>query len=272
MLNPELTLRKLEILLAFMEKQHIGRAAESLGMSSVSVHRALHSLEEVLRCPLFSHDGRNLVPLPAAQTLARYAEELVMVTKRAVEATRETAGFSNGRIRLGCLYSLTTDFVPKLMLGLKQRRPDMQVDLAMDSNQNLMAQFQDGRLDAVLLSLEDDPSQIAGMEVLPLFEDPLYLVASAHSPAASHFPEQGEADLKAFRNEHFVSLNEGFATAKGADAAFRVAGFQPETVTRVDDIFSLMNLVQADLPSGYCVRRAGGAVPEPPAYCDAVPA
>ncbi len=57
MLNPELTLRKLEILLAFMEKQHIGRAAESLGMSSVSVHRALHSLEEVLRCPLFSHDG-----------------------------------------------------------------------------------------------------------------------------------------------------------------------------------------------------------------------
>ncbi len=114
-----------------------------------------------------------------------------MVTKRAVEATRETAGFSNGRIRLGCLYSLTTDFVPKLMLGLKQRRPDMQVDLAMDSNQNLMAQFQDGRLDAVLLSLEDDPSQIAGMEVLPLFEDPLYLVASAHSPAASHFPDSG---------------------------------------------------------------------------------
>ena len=256
MLNPELTLRKLEILLAFMEKQHIGRTAEQLGMSSVSVHRALHSLEDVLRCPLFSHDGRNLVPLPAAQTLARYAEELIIVTRRAVEATRATAGFSNGRIKLGCLYSLTTDFVPKLILGLKQRRPEVQIDLSMDSNQSLMMQLQEGHLDAVLLSLDGGQSQIAGMEILPLFEDPLYLVASAESAAASCFPKEGKPiDLKDFMQERFVSLNEGFATAKGADAAFKEAGFEPETVTHVDDIFSLMNLVQAGIGCAVVPQR-----------------
>ncbi len=259
MLNPELTLRKLEILLAFMEKQHIGRAAEKLGMSNVSVHRALHSLEEILRCPLFAHNGRNLTPLPAAETLARYASELVALTRRAVEATRETAGFSNGRIRLGSLYSLTTDFVPRLILGLKQRRPELQIDLSMDSNQNMMAKLQDQHLDAVLLSLKDREQQVAGMEILPLFEDPLYLAAPAHSQAASRFPASGTIDLKTFQKERFVALNEGFATAQGADEAFREAGFTPDTVTRLDDIFSLMNLVQAGVGCAIVPRRISKA-------------
>ncbi|MCX2946422.1 LysR family transcriptional regulator, partial [Rahnella perminowiae] len=58
MIDSEITFRKLEIFLAYMEKQNITRAAEQLGLSSVSVHRALHSLEEGLRCPLFIHRGR----------------------------------------------------------------------------------------------------------------------------------------------------------------------------------------------------------------------
>lgn len=54
MIDPELTIRKLEIFLAFMDKCNIARTAETLGISGVSMHRALHSLEEVLICPLFS--------------------------------------------------------------------------------------------------------------------------------------------------------------------------------------------------------------------------
>lgn len=254
MLHPELTLRKLEILLAFMETQHIGRAAEKLNMSSVSVHRALHSLEELLRCPLFAHHGRNLEPLPAAKTLARYAEDLVTIMNRAVEATRETAGFSNGRIRLGSLYSLTTQFVPQLILGLKQRRPELQIDLSMDSNQRMMAKLQDRQLDAVLLSLNGQQA-ISSMETLPLFEDPLYLAAPAASQAAKRIPSAGTIDLKTFRKERFVLLNEGFATTEGAMAAFTVAGFKPDVVTRVDDIFSLMNLVQAGVGCSIVPKR-----------------
>ena len=51
-LNEEITLRKLEIFLTFMETGNMGRAAEALSMSPVSIHRALHSLEEGLGCPL----------------------------------------------------------------------------------------------------------------------------------------------------------------------------------------------------------------------------
>jgi len=59
-IDAEITFRKLEIFMAFMEKGNIARTAETLGISGVSVHRALHTLEEGVRCPLFS-DWLNAV-------------------------------------------------------------------------------------------------------------------------------------------------------------------------------------------------------------------
>ena len=46
MMDEQITLKKLEIFAVFMHVENIGKAAEILKMSSVSVHRALHSLEE----------------------------------------------------------------------------------------------------------------------------------------------------------------------------------------------------------------------------------
>lgn len=39
----EITFRKLSIFMTFMEKGNIARTAETLGLSGVSVHRALHT-------------------------------------------------------------------------------------------------------------------------------------------------------------------------------------------------------------------------------------
>ncbi len=41
----------------FMAKGNIARTAEAMKLSSVSVHRALHTLEEGVGCPLFVHKG-----------------------------------------------------------------------------------------------------------------------------------------------------------------------------------------------------------------------
>lgn len=251
MIDSELTIRKLEIFLAFMEKKNIARAAQTLGISSVSVHRALHSLEEVLRCPLYKTEGRNLRPLPAAQTLAHYAEEMLMVTRRAIEATRLAAGYGSGRMKLGCLYSLTLEIVPKLIMGLKRRRPEMEIDLTMNSSQNLLIKLEEGQLDAALVSVSDRTEELAGFEALPLFEDDIYFAM----PVSAEKPVSGVVDLADFAHEKFVTLNEGFATEESFSQAFEVAGFTPEVVTRLNDIFSLMNLVQAGVGCSLVPKR-----------------
>ena len=93
-IDEELTLKKLEIFLAFMRTGNLSRAAVELQTSTVSVHRAIHSLESALRCPLFKHEGRNLTPLESAYVLEERAQKLVQEVLATVELTRQAAGFS----------------------------------------------------------------------------------------------------------------------------------------------------------------------------------
>jgi LysR family malonate utilization transcriptional regulator len=242
MIGEEITLRKLEVFLAFMRLNSLARVSEEVGQSTVSVHRALHSLEEGLRCPLFRREGRSLVPLPAAYALARHAQRAVAETEEGVRKVREIAGFNSNRLKIGSLYSLTLRCIPQLLVGLKLRRPELEIDLKLGSNQELLRSLGEGRLDAIVIGLQapvDDPQLLT----VPLFEDQIYLAAPCGSPYARSAP----VDLQALRHEKFITLGGGFVTADSFDHAFQAAGFVPETIMRVGDIFSLINLVSGGM-------------------------
>lgn len=240
-INEEVTFRKLEIFMTFMDTTNIARTAEALNISGVSVHRALHSLEEGIRCPLFMHKGRNLVALPAAWTLLEHSQEVMKVMVRGLEETRKIAGVGQGRLRIGTLYSLTLETIPRLIMGMKLRRPQLEIDLIMGSNQTLLRMMEEGKLDAILISISESEIDRNLLEVLPLFNDDIYLAA----PKDAVLNKEHRADLRHYRDRKFVSLAEGFATYTGFQEAFHIAEFEPQIVTRVNDIFSMLSLVQA---------------------------
>lgn len=240
-LNCDITFRKLAIFIAFMNNGNIARTADKLGLSSVSVHRALHTLEDNIRCPLFVHQGRSLIPLPAAHTLLEHAEEAMRVMSHGLQETHRAAGLGLGRLRIGTLYSLTLETVPSLIMGMKLRRPELEMDLTMGSNQHLLEMLMQNTLDALLISISEQGIDRNQLEVLPLFEDRICLAA----PASVALDTRKPADLKQFRHERFVSLAEGFATYAGFREAFSIAGFEPQIAMRVNDIFSMLSLVQA---------------------------
>jgi LysR family transcriptional regulator, malonate utilization transcriptional regulator len=235
-ISEEITFRKLEVFLAYMKAGNLTRAAESLDVSTVSVHRALHSLQEGVRCQLFRHEGRHLLPTEAAQVLADFARDVLKLMTEGVQATREAGGYSSDLIRIGSLYSLTIATVPRVIIDLKVRKPQLQAELILGSNADLMGKLKRGEIDAALAAIpEADPD----IESIALFEDDIFFAA----PVGSPYAELAAVDLRACADERFVSLSEGFVTFSGFVEAFRVARFTPKVVMRVGDIFSLMNLV-----------------------------
>ncbi|MFP3601995.1 LysR family transcriptional regulator [Paraburkholderia sp. SIMBA_053] len=235
-IDDEITFRKLEVLLAFMQTGSLAKAAEALNVSTVSVHRALHSLEQGVRCALFRHEGRNLKSTDAAQMLADVAQEVITLMSDGIRATREAAGYSSDRLKIGSLYSLTIRTVPGIVVDLKVRRPALQVELVLGPNAELIEKLKQGAIDAALMALPDAEPEV---ESIPLFEDDIFFAAPADSPYAN----LDAVDLRDCRDETFVSLGEGFATYHGFQEAFRVAEFSPNVTMRVGDIYSLMNLV-----------------------------
>ena len=234
-ISEEITFRKLEALLAFMETGNLAKAAEALDISTVSVHRALHSLEEGMRCALFRHEGRNLLPTEAAHVLADVARDVLKTMADGIRVTREAAGYSADHLKIGSLYSLTIRTVPQVVIGIKTRRPELQAELVLGSNADLIYKLRQGAIDAALTGMpEPDPE----IESIPLFEDDIFFAA----PADSRYARMDAVDLRLCRDEPFVSLGEGFVTSSGFMEAFRIADLTPNVVMKVGDIFSLMNL------------------------------
>ncbi|BEP71554.1 MULTISPECIES: LysR family transcriptional regulator [unclassified Variovorax] len=252
--DEEITFRRLEILLVFMETGNLARAAEKLETSAVSVHRALHALESGLRCTLFRHEGRNLHPTDAAQALAEVARDVLRTMSEGIRSTREVAGYSADRIRIGSLYSLTSRTVPRLIMGLKLRMPDLHTELVLGSNADLLQKLRDGAIDAALMAVPEGTSDV---ESEPLFEDDIQFAA----PTGSPYSAQQEINLGACASERFVSLSEGFVTYSGFVESFRVAGFTPNVVMKTGDIFSLMNLVSGGVGYTLLPGRVRGVLP-----------
>jgi LysR family malonate utilization transcriptional regulator len=248
-IDEEITLRKLEVFLAFMRLGSLARVSEELAQSTVSVHRALHTLEEGLRVPLFKREGRNLVALPAAYAFSQHAQRAVSECAEGIRKVRELAGHNAARMKIGSLYSLTLRCIPQLLIGLKFRKPELQIDLTLGSNEQLLRSLDEGQADAIVIGLQA-PLDNKELVSVPLFEDEVRLAAPVGSPYAG----QQHVDLRQMRNEKFITLGEGFVTSDSFRHAFRQAGFVPETVMQVGDIFSLINLVSGGI--GYSLLPA----------------
>ena len=241
MLNTDVTLRKLEILCSFIKTGSLSKTGEELSLSSVSVHKALHSLEGGVGCPLFVKEGRQLKPLPAAAYLAEMSVELLEDMGHILKKTRSKAGLESGQIRLGSMYSLTANVIPRMIMGTKIRSPGLDIDLHLGSNDELMKKLSEGAIDAVVIAVPSGKLP-DGLQVVPLFDDQLFFASSQKNK-----PSEASIDLSLYQAEKFLTLQEGFATTSGFYDAFKLAGIKPNVVMKVGDIFSLMNMVSGDL-------------------------
>ncbi|MET4575588.1 LysR family transcriptional regulator [Ottowia thiooxydans] len=236
-LNEDISSRKLEALVAYLDHKTLNAAADALNTSAVSVHRALHSLEDSVRCSLFRHEGRGLVPTEAAHTLAGVARDVLGRLDRGIEATRIAAGYASDRLKIGSLYSLTSHVLPELIKSMNQRRPNLQCELILGkSRHELLPRLKQGQIDAVFAEILPGDSDLVS---LPMFEDESYFAAPLSSPLAAH----ETIVLSEHVGEKLVTLAEGPFSA--VHLAERFKDFHPCVIMEVQDIFTQMNLVSS---------------------------
>ncbi|EOR10132.1 LysR family transcriptional regulator [Acinetobacter genomosp. 15BJ] len=239
-IDEELTLKKIQIFLAFMRCGNLSKTATEMQLSNVSVHKALHSLESALRCPLFKNEGRNLIPLKSAYVFEERAQKIVQDIFITVNKTREAAGFAAKVLHLGSLYSLTVKTIPNVISGLKLRRSELDIQLLLSSNQDLVKKLKTTELDAIIVAL-NETTQDDDFEILPMFCDDIFLAVNKDSK----YVDFEEIDLSLLKEETFLTLTQGFATHNDSDFIFKKAGFSPKVALQLNDIFTLISMVSS---------------------------
>ncbi len=235
-----ITLKKLEVFLVYLETLSMAKAAERLNMTGVGVHRALHSLEDCLRCKLFLSEGRNLKPMQSAFVFKDYATQILEHLEIAANHCREVADGERMTLRIGTLYSLTPQFMPSVISKLAVQHPNIRIEMTTNSNKRLLERLKANLVDVIIISTPADfCTQTFYSEFL--FEDEAFIVTS---PEVG-LDEKTPIDLQSLKSEQFVTLADGFATFKGLQQATARAGFTPKLALQVHDIFTMGGLVRA---------------------------
>jgi len=236
----DVSFEDLRIFLEFSRTEHLGRAAEALGMSVPSIHRSVHLLESRFDFPLVEREGRRLRLLHAGHVLAAEAARLLSARAGALENVERAGGRHRTRLRVGHTNSLGLRVVPLLLAGLLQREPSARITLVNGHNTPLLGRLLGHELHAIVVSFSPAEPDI---ELVPLFEEGLVCIVAAGDPLGA----QPALELAAIRERPFVALSDASGTQHYAAAACARAGFTPRIAVEVADIFTLEGVVAAGI-------------------------
>jgi len=181
-IRPQLELRDLELVLALAAARTTSGAAASLHITQSAISRALTQAEARLGVRLFERSARGLTPSPEGQRLIAGAPA---VLQQLYELERSVAAplAEAVRVRLVCECYTAYRWLPSAMAELRQRMPDLNVEVATDHTRDPVAALLRNKIDIALLTTAEVP-KAKGLAEATLFSDEVVFVLGARHALA----------------------------------------------------------------------------------------
>ncbi|BDU75563.1 LysR family transcriptional regulator [Mesoterricola sediminis] len=198
-----LSLRQLQYVVAVADTRHFRRAAELCAVAQPALSTQIAALEEALGVRIFDRGRRGVVVTPAGEPLVARARAILTAAESLVEEARRHQDPLAGTLRLGIIPTFAPYLLPEMAARLRRAFPALLPQWTEAHTPTLVADLQEGRLDAALLALEAD---LEDLEWLPLGEDPFLLaVPRAHPLARGRAP----VGLDRLEGERLLLLEDG---------------------------------------------------------------
>lgn len=186
-----MTLTELRYIVILSEEQHFGRTAERCHVSQPTLSIAVRKLEEELGVELFERTKTGVRPTALGEKIIAQARALLANTAAIKSLADGSKDPFNGALSLGAIFTLGPYLLPQLIPYLQSRAPSMTLHVQEDYTENLRKKLRDGDLDAILVSLPFNESDVVTQE---LFDEPLVVVMPRFHPLA-RFAEISPVDI-----------------------------------------------------------------------------
>lgn len=215
--------RKLEIFLKLLETRSFSRTAAILGLAQPSVSASLKSLEESLGQKLFERTPRSVTPLPSAETLAPFAQNIVETAARAAWAVGHQLAGTREKLTLGASSVPGMVFIPKAVALFNRRYPEILIKIQSGQSRGIIRQVAEGEID---LGLVGSPPEDDNLTRTAFSRDRLVLLTSQSLyKKIAKIPKSAEdlLDWPLIMREEGSGTRAAFLTALG-DKAGHLAG------------------------------------------------
>ena len=207
----------LQVFKSVVEEGGVIRAASKLHRVPSAVTTRIKQLEASMGVKLFHRDRQRLHLSPAGELLLDYADRLIRLSEEARDVVTGTT--PRGVFKLGALESTTASRLPPILAAFHGRYGDVRLELTTGTNDWLLGQVAERRLDAAFIA---EPSSSRTFQHMPAFAERLMLISSP-----DHSPIKRAKDIE---GQSLIAFPEGCAYRRvlqrwlGADslATFRV--------------------------------------------------
>lgn len=174
-------IRQIECFLAVSEALSFRVAAETLGLGQPTVSGQVARLERELGQRLFERTSRVVTLTAAGQRFLPEARSILVSVERA-RAAAAAPDDPRVLLRLGSSSGLG-ERLDMLLEVVKRTDPGVSVDLGTYATRTRLDRVRSGQLDAAFVR---GVETAAGLDVIPVWDDPLVVAVPATHPAASH--------------------------------------------------------------------------------------
>ncbi|MET9907644.1 LysR substrate-binding domain-containing protein [Streptomyces sp. NPDC006476] len=235
-------LRHLQHFVAVAEDQHFTRAAERLMVSQSGLSASIRALERELQTPLFVRTTRRVTLTEAGRALLGEAERILAQVRAAHEAVAAVQGVLRGTLSVGTEQCIAGVHVARLLAAFRHRHPDVEIRLRQAGSVELAEEVAAGRLDlAFAYRTQADTDQLRSVS---LTAEPMTVLCHPSHRLARDGAAVTPDDLGC---EVFVDFQPDWGPRRTTDAAFTAAGVRRTVALEVNDVHSLLDLVDENL-------------------------
>jgi DNA-binding transcriptional LysR family regulator len=233
-----LELSELHSFLVLTNHLHFGQAAEELRVSQPALTKQIQRLEAKLGGPLLLRGYRRVTLTPAGEILRDRARNLLRESEIAEHMARLAVGGKAGLLRIGFGITSLAAGLPDILTRFRQRFPEVQVSMRDMSTPDQIEALEDGNIDVGFVRLPVERDELVSV---PVLEETL--VAAIPSGMTCR------GGLPSLRKEPFVVISRSVSVSlfDHLVRTCRAAGFSPRIVQEVSELFTVLNLVRADV-------------------------
>ena len=235
----------MEYFVALAEEQQFTRAAELTTVSQSGLSAAIRSLEEDLQTPLFLRTTRRVELTEAGHALLPFARTLLAQAAAGRDAVIATKSELSGRLRVGSEQCLGVVDVPELLERFHRRYPQVEIEFEQAGSQTLLGQIRTGELDVAFIAGPDSRThmRLGTVEHVELSSEPLVLLA----PPDSHLATKSRIEWSCLDGLDFIDFHSSWAVRLLNDEAFEARGIHRRVRFTVNDVHTLLDMVQRGL-------------------------
>lgn len=157
----DLSLQKLQYVVAVADTLGFRKAAELCHVSQPSLSAQVRELEETLGVKLFERDRRRVLVTPAGADLVARARRVLGEAGDLVEAAARLGDPLAGSLRMGIIPTIAPYLLPEAVPAVMTRFPKIKLLFREEKTEVLVASLAAGKLDAAVLALEADLGELS---------------------------------------------------------------------------------------------------------------